>query len=477
MKSGLLLILIALILISCGTESVDSNETDTETESVAEETTAEELPLTVPVSDYGGHTVTYLTATGYGSYFKLNIAEEDGDTLNDAGYKRELAVSDLLNVEFASHEVSTESIATVLGASVMAGTNDYDLVLPHANIGHAAMVTAGSLLDWNELDMDFSKPWWNTTMQDSLNVAGRLFYASGDIVMTWQGMGSYIFNKTYLDTYKIDTNMYDLVYSGTWTADKLIELTKGIAVDIDGDSEMTIADQYGILENSGASFWFQFGCGAHISKTGNDGCPVLDMGTERMAIIVEKYYSLIYADDTFVDSFSSGTYATGKYRDMLISGRSFLTWFDIGGLYSHLREIEFEFGILPMPKFDESQENYCSFCGAGLIGIPSNAENLERTAAVAESLAFYSYEYMRPAFFDVVLQNKALRDEDSYKILTMMHESKVFDFGFNFDGTAAGALNAVVIGKKSTDFASYYATIEESVNNNLKKIYDSVVKN
>ena len=34
---------------------------------------------------------------------------------------------------------------------------------------------------------------------------------------------------------------------------------------------------------------------------------------------------------------------------------------------------------------------------AGLIGIPVDTENPERTAMVAEALAYYSYEYVRPA--------------------------------------------------------------------------------
>ena len=357
----------------------------------------------------------------------------------------------------------------------MAGSGDYDFVLPHATTGISAMVTSGSLLDWNTLEyVDFTKPWWNSTMQESLGIAGKVFYASGDIVMTWQGMGCYLFNKDYLENYNIDTNMYDLVYEGKWTVDKLLELIKGMAQDLNGDSQMTEVDQYGLLANKGQTVWFQFGCGQHISKLDENNCPVLDMGGERMASVVEKYYNVLYSDDTYLNSFSSYDYATGTYRDMLISGRSFLTIYDIGGLYSYLREIEFDFGILPDPKLDEAQEDYYSFCGAGLIGIPVDTENPERTAMVAEALAYYSYEYVRPAFFDVVLQNKAVRDEDSYNMLTMMHENKVFDFGFNFDGTASGALNSVVVGRKSTDFASYYASIEDRVNETFRQIYETV---
>lgn len=53
------------------------------------------------------------------------------------------------------------------------------------------MVTSGLLLDWKELKcVDFDNPWWNTEMQETISIAGKMFWASGDITMTWQGFGA-----------------------------------------------------------------------------------------------------------------------------------------------------------------------------------------------------------------------------------------------------------------------------------------------
>ena len=92
-------------------------------------------------------------------------------------------------------------------------------------------------------------------------------------------------------------------------------------------------------------------------------------------------------------------------------------------------------------------------------------------------MAYYSYQYIRPAFFDIVLENKAVRDENSYKVIQFMHENKVFDFGFNFDstGSAYNMITEVVIKKKSTDFASYYAKNETKIMKNFQKIIDAVM--
>ncbi len=91
-------------------------------------------------------------------------------------------------------------------------------------------------------------------------------------------------------------------------------------------------------------------------------------------------------------------------------------------------------------------------------------------------MAYYSYKEIRPAFFDIVLENKAVRDENSYKVIQMMHENKVFDFGFNFDasGSAYGLISQVVISQKSTDFASAYAKKEKGIQKAFDKIVDAV---
>jgi len=205
----------------------------------------------------------------------------------------------------------------------------------------------------------------------------------------------------------------------------------------------------------------------------------LALNTERMMSIVEKYYKMVYSTDTYMDAYSSASYATSAYRDILIEGRTFLTELDIGNLYSYLREIEYSFGILPPPKLDETQKEYRIFCGALSIGVPVNIADPERTGAVAEALAYYSYELLRPAFFDVVLENKAVRDEDSYEMITLMHENKTFDFGFNFDttGQCYNMLTDVVINKKSTDFASHYASVENSIVSGFEKFIEDFEAN
>ena len=60
-------------------------------------------------------------------------------------------------------------------------------------------------------------------------------------------------------------------------------------------------------------------------------------------------------------------------------------------------------------------------------------------------------------------------------MITLMHENKTFDFGFNFDssGSIYGVLKNVVITGNSTDFASYYQKQQKVWTKTLSKVYES----
>jgi len=239
------------ILTACG-ESSDTiaSQNDTAADTTSAETTTEDPgpQLELPDGlDYNGYTFTFLTQTNYNNNFKLAV-ESDGDAINDAAYERNALISEKLNIKFKAAEF--DNPYETLKASVMAGEQVYDYVLPHATTGVAAMVTEGLLYDWNKLDyVDFDNPWWNGRMTESLGIGGKLFYASGDIVMAWQGMQAVLFNKTYLDNMNLQKDLYDTVFDKEWTIDYMTKIIKGLSADVNGDGVIDKLD-YSLIKRS-----------------------------------------------------------------------------------------------------------------------------------------------------------------------------------------------------------------------------------
>lgn len=470
----LCLSLLATVMVSCAEDEIKQPVTEVITEAITQADTEPAGPaVQLPDADYSGETITYVMPTNYNSNF-LICMEPDGDSLNDASVERNNRVAEKLNVVIEAIEL--ENAPNVFRKSIMADDHDYDFILPHATEGVAALVTDQLLYDWTDLEyVDMTKPWWNNSMTESLGIGGKLYYASGDMVMTWQGMIAILFNKSYLSGMDLEKDLYQTVFDGEWTLSYLLEIINGVHKDLNGDGKMTEVDQYGLLDD-GEGYSFMYAADQRVTVPDSDGVPTLALNTERMYRIVDLFYDISHSEDTYQEGYWTSTYDTSNYRAILTEGRAFLTTFDIGSLYQKLREIDYEFGILPVPKLDEEQDQYRVFCGAGLIGAASNISDPVMISAAAEAMAYESYRLVRPVFFDIVLENKTVRDENSYRVLQLMHENKVFDFGFNFDktGTAYGMLKAVVVDKKSRDFASHYAKKEKNILKGFTKILEAV---
>ena len=219
-------------------------------------------------------------------------------------------------------------------------------------------------------------------------------------------------------------------------------MMSGIGKDLNGDSQMTADDQFGLLIYSipAVNIGWQFGADQHITAHDADGCPVLDMNNDRMVGIVEKFYKIASSPDTFKDVYSSTTYAESTYRSILESGRSFFTWLDIGSMHSFLRQISFDFGILPMPKYDEAQEGYYTVSSFPytLYGIPVDAKDPSMSAAILECLASESYRTVSPSLFEVALKVKYASDNDASEMYDIIRGSNVFDIGRIFNDSVGG---------------------------------------
>ena len=50
-----------------------------------------------------------------------------------------------------------------------------------------------------------------------------------------------------------------------------------------------------------------------------------------------------------------------------------------------LRQLEFDFGMLPMPKFDETQADYVSYMCGGITCVPSAIQRHELVGAAVEA--------------------------------------------------------------------------------------------
>ena len=486
MKRTLALILAMLmclsVMVACGGKTDDpaatttaandnsSDNTTTASNAVTEPAeTKEELEITVK-PEYSGKLINILCC-GNWSYDEFWAEEITGEPLNDARYNMAALLNELMGVtiqveeDFGSSGGSGKGFSKVT-TSTMAGDHAYDI----ASIGTydvSSLAYQGYLYDLNEMEnIDLSKSWWDPKAQEQLEIDGRMFYTTGD-AMTLDNNCTYciLFNKTMIAENNLESP-YDLVKNNQWTQEKMIEMATGIGADLDGNGTYDDNDRYGFLIWTDSAIGIMHAAGARFATIENGSEIVYTLNNEKNLAVLERWVNVRNDKN---NKFIEGSGSTKSFEE----GRVLFYTRYINSVHS-LRELELDFGILPYPKGDAEQENYCNTLhayGNALMCIP-DAADAEMSAAIMEALSYYGQQELLPAYYDITLVGKGIRDEASEEMLDIIFATRFFDVGTYYQiGNLNVAVNNQLI-NGSNNLSSMLKASEKVVEKTLSKIND-----
>nr|MBQ4317814.1 hypothetical protein [Clostridia bacterium] len=331
--------------------------------------------------------------------------------------------------------------------------------------------------------MDLSQPYYDSNVVESFTLGGKTLMVTGDLlIMDNEATWVVLFNKKLANDYgfadKYGTDLYGLVNNGKFTLDVFHETAAMAAVDLDGDGEMThTKDQWGFQTETANHVMMLYGCGEQTIRFDNDGYPVIALEGDRIASAVEKIYEIQNADYAINASTISSQYSDvwGEVIDKnYIEGRAL---YNIAGMnrVTIFRTMDVDFGILPLPKYDEAQDEYfcpVSFYGANFMSFPATLTDPDRTGIIVEALSCESMYTLTPAYYDVTISGKALRDEESLEMLDIIFANRVWDLGYAFSW---GGITNVV--NDASTFASQLASVTPTVEAAIKTTMDVITGN
>ncbi|MBO5219836.1 MAG: extracellular solute-binding protein [Clostridia bacterium] len=345
----------------------------------------------------------------------IYVEDANGEVFNDAVFKRNQYLSETYGIS-VSVSYSANTSGTELGTAILAGDDSYDAAFPMARTA-AGFAQEGALADFSSLEyVNLNSPVWNKTFNDNLTIGGKLYYATGDVsVNAFQSTRCFLFNKDLIEKYKLESP-YALVKSGKWTYDRLAEMSAAASADLNGDSAMYESDQWGfIMQKPTAGLPLFFGSGENTTVMEN-GLPVISLGKERANNVFERIKDMLSDEKVYYigeDAVIKQMYADGKG----------LFYTGVINTTSDLRASDIDFGLIPAPKYDASQEFYRAYADGWCISpavIPVSAKNVERSGFILQAMAEASAEMVRPAYYDIVLTGKNLRDKESAEMLDLL---------------------------------------------------------
>lgn len=426
-----LCLLVSALTACSAPEEIAEETSEVSAEEVAETVTEdpEEIdPLTLlPEADYGGASIHILGDVNSNWWIiSLDSEELTGEIINDTVFARNTFVEDKYNV--AISKTDTQNVTGDLDKSVKAGTDEYQMVWERIN-ALLPIAERGDLLDLNGFDNFSMDPrWWDKNAEEAFTINKRLFFGCNDInVHTVEGCSAMYFSKTLVTTHTLD-NPYDLVREKTWTLDKMGEMMRAVANDTNGDGERNEGDTFGLITGIGQYLSLVNGAGArlvYLDESEGSTAFTLNIVSEEVIAQTEVVSALVNDKNLSVIVNDDGWGYNAFYTD-----HSLFYIMQLGSIVGLRDNMETDFGVLPFPMRDTSQDVYMTSMEATAQAVcyPQTITDKEMVGNVTEAMAIYSDQHLTDAYYETTLKGKIARDQDTTEMLDLLTAVRIFDY-------------------------------------------------
>ena len=503
MKKSLLSSAAALLLlcavVSCGeaaeapkpeggvnSEAVITPETEAVTKAVDSIGSLSEL-------DFGGQKLTVNISVNEEEWntsavYIMGAEEEVGDEAKDLVYRRNLEIAEALNVSvdwITADEPYTE-VLNYIKKPVLAGDSTVDLYI-NDQYGLVRCMTAGCLYNVSDIPaennyFDFSADGWYTEYMDQLSILdGRRYFLAGDYFMDiLRGTHVMYFNKNLMaNLYEGADDLYDVVFSGQWTYDKLIGYVKDCYRDLNGNGAVDAQDLFGVRAHPAWGNLYLNTTDCRTVSYDKDGNLYIDPSVDRFSSLADRLITIYTSVGHCELKSDEGTSARIGY---FINGQVLFTiWLKIADMEAdEMRNMD-GIGLIPYPKLDESQDTYRTLVHdiAELGAVPAtvNEKNLPALSAYLQAMTRYSAQYLMPQYFETALKIKYSQDEQFAQMLDIIRDGIrcPFEYAYSeyFSSIGYKPLSDS-ISKKSNVIASTIEKGMKSAEKQLTKLMDAL---
>ncbi len=456
---------------------VAGDTTPVTTEPATTETTR--ITPNLPEANFNEHKFTVLTRGQSSSvWYSRDIYAEgmSGDVINDAVYARNKKIEQQYNFEIV--EVGSDDVGNVAKNSILSQNDEFDMIAGRVKDHMTSLITQGYLLDLNKIErMDLTQPYYDQSSMESLSIGNKRFLITGDLLtMDNDATRCILFNKPLFENLqlkdKIGGTLYEIAEDGKWTLEVFETCAASAAADLNGDQVMDNQDQWGVAHETFNALGFLSAAGLAIfEKDPTTDLPAFAGNNEKVISSLQRIITLMNAEHSFISTNAYNVYP------MFQNGQLLFHPSNLAEVTNTYRAMEFDFGILPMPKYDEKQERYYSpvtAWGSNCISVPITASDLDRTGTIIEALSCESMYTVTPAYFDVALGTKAVRDEESAEMLETVLSTAVLELTFmwNWGGVYDAIANAA--GSNNLNFASTFKVYERVAANAIETTVKAV---
>ncbi len=363
-----------------------------------------------------GPVTTWLT-------FPYFDTEDTTTKISSAIYNRNALIEEKLSCKII--ETNADNTNSEMWVSLLASDEDVYQCGTDYSWNSITRATENYLVDLSKVDtIKLEKPWWDQNLNKAYSLNGHTFVASGSaMTSSWDEIFVMYFNSKVLNSLDANMNLYKEVEDGKWTLDRFCELV--IASDNAINDPSSEVEKYGFATQSFYSVSsFMGGNNVTYAKLDNDGKAYNYSLEERFINTLQTLAEKLPASDSIY-------YGDSEIDEMFMNEEAvFLN--NCIGCMSKMRNLSaFDYGVLPMPKYDETVDKYYSFSGAQyLLFIPYTNGNVDKTGTILEAMMGLSDKTLKQFYIEEMLGVIYSRTpETSVMLLEYILPNTLYDFG------------------------------------------------
>ena len=162
--------MLSLSALSCQSPTPDNPE---KTQPESDSTT--EIASSLPERDFQKYPFTFLNGNTSYTYNNVTASEQNGETINDAIYKRNLDVEEMYNITI--EEIISENPQSDYTKSVVAQDNSFDIALLRMEWAFPA-VLENQALNWNLIPhLNLDQPYWVQGSISGMSLMNNVYFA------------------------------------------------------------------------------------------------------------------------------------------------------------------------------------------------------------------------------------------------------------------------------------------------------------